>query len=50
MDHASALRRLSEIFSRKLIEGLLLVGRGGQRVAFSMPTELRQTWGINWVA
>ena len=50
MDHTSALRRLSEIFSRKLIEGLLLVGRGGQRVAFHMPTELRQTWGINWVA
>jgi hypothetical protein len=50
MDNASALRQLSEIFSRKLIEGLLLVGRGGQRVAFSMPTELRQTWGINWVA
>jgi hypothetical protein len=50
LDHARALRRLSEIFSRKLIEGLLLVGRGGQRVAFRMPTELRQTWGINWVA
>jgi hypothetical protein len=50
MDHASALRRLREIFSRKLIEGLLLVGRGGQRIAFRIPTELRQTWGINWVA
>ena len=50
MDDASALRRLREIFSRKLIEGLMLVGRGGQRVAFHMPTELRQTWGINWVA
>jgi hypothetical protein len=50
MDDASVLRRLREIFSRKLIEGLMLVGRGGQRVAFRMPTELRQTWGINWVA
>ena len=50
MDHASALWRLREIFSRKLIEGLLLVGRGGQRIAFRIPTELRQTWGINWVA
>ena len=50
MDDASALRRLREIFSRKLLEGLLLVGRGGQRVAFRLPTELRQTWGINWVA
>ena len=50
MDDASALRRLREIFSRKLIEGLMLVGRGGQRVAFRMPTELRQTWGINWIA
>ena len=50
MDDASALRRLREIFSRKLIEGLVLVGRGGQRVAFRIPTELRQTWGINWVA
>jgi hypothetical protein len=50
MDDASALRRLREIFSRKLIEGLVLVGRGGRRVAFHIPTELRQTWGINWVA
>ena len=43
------LRRVCEFFSRKLIEGVLLVGRGGNRVTFHIPTELRQTWGINWL-
>ncbi|PWT99427.1 MAG: DUF2236 domain-containing protein [Terriglobia bacterium] len=49
--HAQApVARLAEIFSRKLIDGLLWVARGGKRIPFTIPTELRQAWGVNWTA
>jgi ER-bound oxygenase mpaB/B'/Rubber oxygenase, catalytic domain len=41
---------ISNHFSRRVIEGILLVGRGGNRIPFDIPTELRQTWGVNWTA
>ncbi len=41
--------RLCEIFSRRLIDALVRVARGGTRIPFSIPTELRQQWGVNWV-
>ncbi len=44
------LAHVSAVFSRHLIEGILMAGRGGNRVPFNIPTELRQTWGINWTA
>lgn len=49
LDRSPALRQISTIFSRKLIESILLVGRGGARVTFDIPTDLRQTWGVNWL-
>ena len=49
--HASEpIARLHEIFSRKLIEGLIFAGRGGKRIPFTIPTELRQAWGVNWTS
>ena len=47
---AEPIARLHEIFSRKLIEGLIFAGRGGKRIPFTIPTELRQAWGVNWTA
>jgi hypothetical protein len=44
------LARVHEFFGRALIEGIVLVGRGGKRIPFSVPTELLQAWGVNWVA
>jgi hypothetical protein len=47
--HASdELARIHELFGRALIHGILLLGRGGNRIPFDIPTELLQTWGINW--
>ena len=49
--HASnELARVHELFGRALIEGIVLVGRGGKRIPFTVPTELLQVWGVNWVA
>jgi ER-bound oxygenase mpaB/B'/Rubber oxygenase, catalytic domain len=46
--HASTdLGRLAELFGRQLVGALLSVLRGGTRVQFDIPTELRQAWGIN---
>jgi hypothetical protein len=44
------MARMGELFSRKLIDGIVWVGRGGNRIPFTIPTELRQTWGMNWTA
>jgi hypothetical protein len=38
------------VYSARLIEALVWVTRGGRRVPFTIPTELRQTWGVNWKA
>ena len=50
MRSSSELARLHERFGRALIEGIVLVGRGGKRIPFTVPTELLQAWGVNWVA
>ncbi len=44
------LTRVHELFGRALIEGIMLVGRGGNRIPFTVPTELLQQWGVNWMA
>jgi hypothetical protein len=36
-------------FSSILINSAVFVERGGNRPAFSIPVELQQTWGINWL-
>ena len=47
---SNELARVHERFGRALIEGIVLVGRGGKRIPFTVPTELLQAWGVNWVA
>jgi ER-bound oxygenase mpaB/B'/Rubber oxygenase, catalytic domain len=46
---SNELARVHELFGRALIEGIVLVGRGGKRIPFSVPTELLQAWGVNWL-
>jgi hypothetical protein len=36
-------------FSSILINSAVFVERGGNRPAFSIPDELKQTWGVNWL-
>jgi hypothetical protein len=40
------LRILTGDFNRALIETLLVVGRGGERPAFDIPTELADKWRV----
>lgn len=42
------MQQLVALVSRHLLEGLQFTARGGNRPSFSIPTELRQRWGINW--
>ena len=47
-DRSALVQALARRFSALLIEGMMLVNRGGQRLPFNSPTELRQVWGGNW--
>ncbi len=47
-DRSALVRELARRFSGLLIDGLLLANRGGQRLPFTIPTELLQVWGGNW--
>jgi ER-bound oxygenase mpaB/B'/Rubber oxygenase, catalytic domain len=38
--------KLSELFGRKLLEGIVWVGRGGARPPFRIPDTLRETWNV----
>ncbi|HEX8702339.1 MAG TPA: oxygenase MpaB family protein [Myxococcaceae bacterium] len=38
--------KLAGLFGRRLIEGLLWVNRGPERVPFRLPTELRTSWNV----
>jgi hypothetical protein len=50
LNHDSAIvSRVHELFARALIQGLIFVEREGKQIPFSIPTELLQTWGVNWL-
>jgi hypothetical protein len=50
LNHDSAiLTKVHEVFARALIQGIMLVERQGKQIPFSIPTELLQTWGVNWL-
>ncbi|MGZ3457224.1 MAG: oxygenase MpaB family protein [Archangium sp.] len=38
--------KLSELFGRKLLEGIVWVSRGSQRPPFRIPDSLRQSWNV----
>jgi hypothetical protein len=43
--------RLTELFGRRLVEGLFWVNRGPERVPFRLPTVLRESWDVRgWEA
>ena len=45
-DRSHLAAQLSGTFSRKLIEGLHYVERGGKKVNFTIPKTLRDNWGL----
>ena len=45
LNNSKAARGLAEKFGQLLIGGIVYVERGGNRPAFTIPTELRQQWG-----
>jgi hypothetical protein len=45
-DSGPGLARLSELFGRKVLEGLVWVGRGPERTPFQIPDILRQSWDV----
>ncbi|HEY0135747.1 MAG TPA: oxygenase MpaB family protein [Nannocystis sp.] len=47
-DRSGLVQALARRFSGSLLDGMMLVSRGGQRLPFNIPTELRQVWGANW--
>jgi hypothetical protein len=49
MRQSGDITRMHELFGRALIQGIILVGRGGKRIPFTIPTELLQAWGVNWL-
>ena len=47
-DHPALVQALARRSCGSLLDGMLPVSRGGQRLSFNVPTELRRVWGANW--
>ncbi|WNG35027.1 DUF2236 domain-containing protein [Archangium violaceum] len=45
-DRSSAVAKLSAVFGRKLLEGLLWMNRGAERPPFRIPPTLRESWHV----
>ncbi len=45
-----AIADLAEKVGKVLINSIVLVQRQGNRPTFTIPTELRQQWGVNWIS
>jgi hypothetical protein len=50
IERSHALSTLAEKLSPILLNAFLFVERGGKRPTFSIPTELREQWGANWLS
>jgi hypothetical protein len=50
LESSEALSALAEKVGHLLIESLVYVERGGNRPSFTIPVELRQQWGVNWLS
>jgi mpaB/rubber oxygenase-like protein len=50
LQNSAALSRLAEHVGQLLIESIVYVERGGNRPSFTIPTQLRQQWGVNWLS
>ncbi len=42
--------QIAERLGQVLVQSLVYVQRGGNRPSFSIPSELRQKWGVNWTS
>lgn len=50
LKNSAALSEIAEKVGKILINSIVLVERGGNRPSFTIPQELRQTWGVDWVS
>jgi hypothetical protein len=50
IERSDALSTLAHKLGPILLNALLFVDRGGNRPTFSIPTELREKWGVNWLS
>jgi hypothetical protein len=50
LNESAAARALAQKVGRLLVSSLVYVERGGNRPAFSIPAELKQQWGVNWLS
>jgi hypothetical protein len=42
------MRQLAQHAGKLIVGSVVLVERAGNRPSFSIPTELKQQWGVNW--
>ncbi len=47
---SAAISLLAEKVGQVLINSIVLVQRGGNRPTFTIPTELKLQWGVNWTS
>jgi hypothetical protein len=45
-DHSKVVARISELFGRKLVEGMVWMNRGAGRPPFRIPITLRESWNV----
>jgi hypothetical protein len=50
LNNSAAFSELAEKIGTVLINSIVLVERGGNRPTFTIPQELKQEWGVNWVS
>ncbi len=50
IEDSKTLGDIAEKMGQLLIGSIMLVGRGGNRPSFAIPTELREVWGVNWTS
>jgi hypothetical protein len=45
-DHSRVVAKISELFGRKLVEGMVWMNRGAGRPPFRIPSTLRESWKV----
>jgi hypothetical protein len=48
LNDSGAMRQLAQHAGKLIVGSAVLVERAGNRPSFSIPTELKQQWGVNW--
>jgi hypothetical protein len=50
LEHSTGAKDLAQKVGHLLIQSIVFVERGGNRPTFSIPADLRQQWGVNWLS